>query len=89
MGWAHGDLADGREVGYAVPTTCEQEGCEAAIDRGLAYLCGEMHGQDDQHGCGRYFCGEHLFYAEPECVTHAVCGTCLDAHGDQPCDEAD
>lgn len=64
MSWAHGVLPDGREVGYGVPTICGEPGCDTAIDRGLSYLCGRMHG-DEQYGCGGYFCEEHLFFGSP------------------------
>lgn len=78
MGWAYGVLADGREVGYSVEAVCEHEGCTTEIDRGLSYLCGEMHGDPDEHGCGRYFCAEHLFYVD--WTRNAVCPTCGDEH---------
>lgn len=61
MGWAFGVNAEGREVGYGVEATCDFEGCDAKIDRGLYYVCGGMH-DGDEHGCGRYFCGSHLGY---------------------------
>jgi hypothetical protein len=48
------------EAGYAVDTECEQDGCEAQIDRGLAHLCGAEPG-GDEYGCGGYFCGHHLY----------------------------
>lgn len=64
MGWGYG-VVKGREVGYSVEATCDQEGCKAAIDRGLAYLCGQMHGQDDGDGCGKYFCSEHGSFGGP------------------------
>lgn len=54
MGWGYGEL-DGREVGYAVDATCDAEGCDQRIDRGLAYRCG-----GDLDGCGRYLCLDHL-----------------------------
>jgi hypothetical protein len=61
MGWAGPfHLADGRMGGYAVQAVCDQEGCEEKIDRGLAYVCGDMH-DGDEHSCGRYFCASHLF----------------------------
>jgi hypothetical protein len=47
--------------GYSVKATCDEEGCDAEIDRGLAYVCGDMH-DGNEHSCGKYFCGEHLFY---------------------------
>lgn len=59
MGWAYGHLPDGTEVGYSVADVCHEEGCSTAIDRGLSYVCGSMHGGDGV-GCGGYFCYEHL-----------------------------
>ncbi len=75
MGWGYGVLPDGREVGYSVSAVCEAPSCDTAIDRGLAYLCGTMHGQDDEAGCGHYFCSEHLLYGGP----NRQCGQCSDA----------
>lgn len=51
-----------RPCGYMVQATCDQRGCEAKIDRGLGYLCGDVpHGPfDDDRGCGRYYCASHL-----------------------------
>ena len=60
MGWAYGTNAEGREIGYGVEATCDEKGCKAAIDRGLAYVCGGMH-DGGEHGCGGYFCEDHLF----------------------------
>ncbi len=40
MGWAYGVNPSGREVGYSVAGVCDEEGCEAEIDLGLAYACG-------------------------------------------------
>jgi hypothetical protein len=63
MGYAHYEITrpDGItiEAGYGVEAVCEEEGCKAKIDRGLGYLCGKDPG-GDEHGCGGYFCGEHL-----------------------------
>lgn len=59
MGWSYGTNGEGREVGYAVDATCDKDGCDAKINRGLAYCCGDMH-DGDEHCCGRYFCYEHL-----------------------------
>lgn len=60
MGWAVGfDSNWHRDVGYGVPSVCDQPGCGEAIDRGLGYVCGgEPYGGEG--GCGLYFCGEHL-----------------------------
>lgn len=60
MGWSYGVNSRGREVGYSVDATCDQDGCEAKIDRGLAYVCGGMH-DGGEDGCGDYFCSTHLF----------------------------
>lgn len=53
------------EAGYEVEATCERPDCDAKIDRGLAYLCGKTPG-GDEHGCGGYFCGQHL-YGDNQC----------------------
>lgn len=62
MSWAVGYDSDWhRDIGYGVPATCDQPGCGAQIDRGLAYVCGgEPRGGET--GCGLYFCGAHLRY---------------------------
>ena len=63
MGWGIGyDSKWSRDIGYAVPAFCDEPGCEAEIDRGLAYVCcdAEPYGGDD--GCGLYFCSKHLGY---------------------------
>lgn len=73
MGWATGKNAAGRDVGYAVKATCDLNGCEREIDRGLAYVCGDMH-DGGEYGCGGYFCGEHTFYSD---APEQLCGTCL------------
>lgn len=60
MGWAFcGTDRNGREIGYGISATCDHEGCEKEIDRGLAYACGDMHGED-MYWCHRYFCPDHL-----------------------------
>lgn len=75
MGYGFYHLPDGREAGYSVEAECDVESCHAEIDRGIAYLCGDMpdgwrSGSD--YGCGNYFCGEHQFdheCANPMCET--------------------
>lgn len=57
MGWGSGE-ARGRQVGYTWRAKCDWPGCGTMIDRGLAYCCGGMHG-DNECGCGNYFCAEH------------------------------
>lgn len=64
MGFAYYVLPDGREAGYGVEATCDAEGCETRIDRGLGYLCGDSPDgwrDESEPGCGRYFCGAHEF----------------------------
>jgi hypothetical protein len=82
MGWSVGfDSNWHRDIGYGVPAVCDYPGCEEAIDRGLGYVCGgEPYG--GEHGCGLYFCGEHLTYAEDH--ERQVCERC--AGGQQPFD---
>lgn len=73
MGYGYYILPDGREAGYGVTATCDVIGCEAEIDRGLAYLCGNApdgHRDSEEFGCGLYFCLDHLDDHEcswPEC----------------------
>jgi len=75
MGWARGTNAEGREIGYSVEAECDEDGCAEQIDCGLAYVCGGMHDGGD-HGCGRYFCGTHLFYAYPPDRRGQLCNAC-------------
>lgn len=59
MGWANcGTDKSGRPIGYAHPARCDHPGCKVKIDRGLAYACGGMHGEDEV-SCDKYFCAEH------------------------------
>ncbi len=62
MGWGNcGTDSRGRPIGYVFEATCDHPGCKAEIHRGLAYACGGMHGEDER-GCEKYFCEEHLTY---------------------------
>jgi hypothetical protein len=64
MGYAHYEIhRNGQTIhaGYGVEAICEETGCEEKIDRGLGYLCGKTPG-GDEHGCGGYYCGQHLTY---------------------------
>ncbi len=77
MGWAHcGKDKYGRYIGYGEVALCDHETCIENIDRGLAYVCGGMHGGRD-HGCGRYFCEQHLFIACYEDMPY-LCQDCID-----------
>jgi len=77
MGWANcGSDSRGRPIGYAHAATCDEPGCDAVIDRGLSYACGDMHGpQDREDGwcCDRYFCGKHLMPG----ANVPLCASCL------------
>lgn len=57
MGWSVG-YENGRDIGYGVPAICDEPDCEADIDRGLDYRCGEYNSNE---GCGLYFCSKHLW----------------------------
>ncbi|MFB6392583.1 hypothetical protein [Polymorphospora lycopeni] len=76
MGYAFYTLPNGREAGYDVPDTCNLDGCNEQIDRGMAYLCGEEPG-GDEYGCGGYFCYGHLFYAYPPDGKPQRCPACI------------
>lgn len=59
MGWGNcGTDSRGRPIGYSFEGTCDHPGCKEKIDRGLAYACGGMHG-DDEYSCEKYFCYKH------------------------------
>ncbi|MEY9995872.1 hypothetical protein ABIE67_007904 [Streptomyces sp. V4I8] len=79
MGYAYYEITRNGETiqaGYSVPTDCEEDGCEENIDRGLAHLCGETPG-GDEHGCGGYYCGNHLYMA-PGPGMRDLCRRCCD-----------
>lgn len=65
MGWSIGyDSKWRRDIGYGVPCLCDHPGCNKEIDRGLSYVCGgDVEG--GEHGCGLFFCGDHLWYRRP------------------------
>ncbi len=78
MGWGNcGTDSNGRNIGYVFEAICDHDGCNAEIDRGLSYACGDMHGED-VYWCEKYFCGEHQTPIEDEdghCFS--VCNECL------------
>lgn len=77
MGWADcGNDRAGRPIGYAFEATCDHPECDAKIDRGLSYACGDMHGED-VYWCDKYFCGQHLNYVTIDGECHRVCAACL------------
>jgi hypothetical protein len=68
MGWAVGyDKHWKRDIGYGVPAFCDHPGCEAEIDRGLAYVCCDQQPHGGELGCGLYFCGRHRFGWRGKC----------------------
>lgn len=72
MGWSIGyDDEWKRDIGYGVPAICDHPGCDKKIDRGLSYVCGsEPYG--GEHGCGLFFCREHLWHREPSGTNRIV-----------------
>lgn len=94
MGWGIGyDSNWGRDIGYGVPAECDHPDCSKKIDRGLGYVCGgDVYG--GEHGCGLFFCGEHLAHYRIETeqeegtweaeFTPAICERC--AAGLEPFD---
>lgn len=77
MGWSYGHNAAGREVGYGIEATCDKPGCGASIDRGLAFVCGDMH-DGGEHGCGAYFCSSHLLITRKG----QLCEDCAQSQGE-------
>lgn len=77
MGYAYYLLSDGREAGYSVVAECDWPGCGAVIDRGLAYLCGEVP-EGGEDSCGGYFCGAHLHWPDDDEIHGYRCPTCTD-----------
>jgi len=63
LGWSYGINSEGREIGYSVQATCDWPDCDAKIDRGLSYLCGEMS-DDGLTSCNGYFCEDHRIWSE-------------------------
>jgi len=62
-----------RDIGYGVPSICDHPECNTEIDRGLSYVCGgEPYG--GEHGCGLFFCEEHLHLSmkKPQCCEKCV-----------------
>jgi hypothetical protein len=84
MGWAYGTNAQGREIGYGVEATCDKDGCDDQIDRGVDYVCGDMH-DGGKYGCGRYFCGDHLLFTD----AGQLCEECADRVDEADNDESE
>jgi hypothetical protein len=67
MSYSIGINAEGRDIGYSVPSVCDHPGCNEKIDRGMSYLC---------EGCQQYFCTSHLAHvsADDDCLQ--LCRAC-------------
>lgn len=80
MGWSIGyDMNWWRDIGYGVPATCDHPGCGKAINRGLGHVCGgDVYG--GEHGCGLFFCSDHLGPSGGEDGWAMVCERCQ--HGE-------
>lgn len=79
MGWSDcGDDSLGRPIGYGFFGTCDHPECSTEISRGLANVCGGMHGNSTLGGdsrvdwdsmdvsCEKYFCDKHMTFANLE-----------------------
>ena len=78
MSWSHcGTDKEGRPIGYAIDAVCDHKDCSNEIDRGLSYVCGGMHGEDE-HSCDKYFCSNHLEYTlELDDEWKNICEECM------------
>ena len=64
-----------RDIGYGVPSTCDHPGCGKQLNRGLSYVCGgEPYG--GEHGCGLFFCGEHMHHEDRGEECPQLCERC-------------
>ena len=77
MGWADcGTDTNDRHIGYAFEAICDYEGCNEKIDRGLSYVCGDMHGEDEV-SCEKYYCENHRNnYIEWDDKELKICDEC-------------
>lgn len=93
MGWGHcGQDGKGREIGYLIDAVCDHKGCDEEIDRGLAYACGGMHGNEtlplvDIEVCERYFCPSHLYSVVSKSRGGEALSVCSDCRGSFPEEE--
>lgn len=83
MGWGNcGEDREGRPIGYYADAKCDHPRCEKTIDRGLAYACGDMHGESE-YSCEKYFCEDHMGFIFIKCVAGTdgatVCFECQES----------
>ena len=75
MSWSIGfDPNWNRDIGYGVPAICDHPECSTEINRGLSYLCGDLHGEK---GCGLFFCSDHRIFND-EGHYPEMCERCCD-----------
>lgn len=87
MTWSDpGKDSTGRPFGYLIWAECDHPGCTKRINRGLAHVCGILHGADE-FSCELYFCRDHRSNVVEVPNRHeiAVCDECysfltLDCH---------
>lgn len=65
----------GDNMGYLHYGVCSQLGCSTQIDHGLSYVCGDMH-EGGEHGCGHYYCRNHLIVHHCEFPHCQLCLEC-------------
>lgn len=78
MGYANcGEDSKGRPIGYNFSAICDEPECREKIDRGLAYVCGHMHGEDE-YSCEKYFCSNHKSNWVEDCSGNltTICNQC-------------
>ncbi|MDX2265467.1 MAG: hypothetical protein NW215_10905 [Hyphomicrobiales bacterium] len=86
MGWANcGSDSQGRPIGYAHAAICDHPGCDAEIDRGLDYACGDEHGPGDV-SCEKYFCWKHRTMVDTGGRSVFICEACANEVKDE-CDD--
>ena len=76
MGWGNcGTDSQGRPIGYVFEAICDHPDCNEVIDRGLSYVCGDMHGEDE------YFCEKHKHSVQyPDGTCTSLCDDCYDLY---------
>lgn len=81
----------GEMGGYGHEATCGHAGCETAIDRGMAYMCGDNPHGGDEDSCGLWFCYEHLTYPmfNDETIADQRCFVCAAEAERQAAEEHD
>lgn len=62
------------EAGYGVQGTCADKACPRSVSRGLDNLCGGT--PDNPHGCGNWFCNDHLEIPDAGVAAEQLCTAC-------------